>query len=1032
MPIPHWSAEEAPCQGATIMSDPSNQAKSIFLAALEGHSPEQWPAFLERACGGDAGLRAEVEKLLHARAELGSFHEAPRSGTTVDAAVGEQPGAAIGRYKLLEQIGEGGFGVVFMAEQQQPVRRRVALKVLKPGMDTRQVVARFEQERQALALMDHPNIARILDGGATDSGRPYFVMELVKGVPVTAFCDQNHLGIRERLDLFVSVCQAVQHAHQKGVIHRDLKPGNVLVTLHDGRPVAKVIDFGIAKATGPQLTDRTLFTHFAQLVGTPLYMAPEQAELSGLDLDTRCDIYSLGVLLYELLTGTTPFEKERFHGAGFDEIRRIIREEEPPKPSTRMSTAGPAAATTSTKRRSDPRKLSRLFRGELDWVVMQALEKDRNRRYESASAFAADVQRYLADEPVLACPPSAGYRLRKLVRRHRGKVTAAVAMLTLLLAGTAVSTWQAVRATQAERETADALVQVTAEQTKTAAALTAARDVLDTLTDDVVQTMFARQPELGETERAFLRKVLGFYQAVTRQLGETAEAKWLRAEGYFKVAFLRALLGEQREAAAGYRQAIDLLGPLAAEHPGVPDYREQLGRAYHNRGILLADLGDEAAAAASFRQGLGIQQQLASEFPRAHRYRWNSAASEADLAKLLGDQKKYADAEAGYHRALGLLEGLQAEGEAEPAVGRLLARARSNLGKVLREQAKFAAAEKSYRLAFDAQQQQLNESPAAPAYRRDLADTCNGLGIVLTELKQPAEAEKVFRQGLDLRKKLVADYPRVFQYRQELAGSYHDLGFFLQQQQKYADAEQAYGEAVNLRKKLVAEAGAVPRYRKELAHNLDHLGMTRFLARRLEEAEAAWRDALVLRRQLAADGPRDPEPQDALAATLIKIATAQNLRGEFADAVLLLEQARVHNQVARAARPEDRGYRLCYLNLLRTLAPSHLFLADHARLATTADELASCGYDPAHDRYVAACFLSNCATLAEKDARLAAAQREELAQGYAARSLELLRQAVALGFRDGAHLKKNPDFQPLRARKALQKGLAELEAKLNQ
>ena len=328
----------------------------------------------------------------------------------------------IGPYKLLEQIGEGGFGIVFMAEQQQPVRRKVALKVLKLGMDTKQVVARFEAERQALAIMDHPNIAKVHDGGATPSGRPYFVMELVKGVPITEYCDQNHLTPRQRLELFVPVCQAVQHAHQKGIIHRDLKPSNVLVSVHDTTPVVKVIDFGVAKALGQELTEKTLFTGFAQMIGTPLYMSPEQAGQSSLDVDTRSDIYSLGVMLYELLTGTTPFDRERLKDASYEEIRRIIREEEPARPSNRISTLETRTGTTiSEQRQSDPRRLSRLLRGELDWIVMKALEKDRNRRYETANAFALDIQRYLAGEPVQAAPPrAAGYRLKEVPRASIG------------------------------------------------------------------------------------------------------------------------------------------------------------------------------------------------------------------------------------------------------------------------------------------------------------------------------------------------------------------------------------------------------------------------------------------------------------------------------------------------------------------------------------------------------------------------------------------------------------------------------------
>src|SRR5215213_2338320 len=422
-------------------ADPQ-RARDLFLHAVGKVPPERWDTHIAEACGGDADLEQEVGRLLRVHREAGSFLDRPAVGVGASGAFSPPPdgetatglpregaGTEIGPYRLLQQIGEGGMGTVFMAEQQHPVRRQVALKVIKAGMDTAQVVARFEAERQALAIMDHPNIAKVLDGGATPSGRPYFVMELVKGVPITEFCDRNHSTPRQRLGLFAQVCAAVQHAHQKGIIHRDIKPSNVLVTVHDTSPVVKVIDFGVAKALGQELTERTLFTGFAQLIGTPLYMSPEQAGESALDVDTRSDIYSLGVLLYELLTGTTPFDKERFRKAAHDEIRRIIREEDPPRPSTRLSESKERLPSISAQRHTEPAKLAKLVRGELDWIVMKALEKDRARRYETANGFASDVQRYLADEPVLACPPSAGYRLRKFVRRN--KATAAVAALVL-------------------------------------------------------------------------------------------------------------------------------------------------------------------------------------------------------------------------------------------------------------------------------------------------------------------------------------------------------------------------------------------------------------------------------------------------------------------------------------------------------------------------------------------------------------------------------------------------------------------------
>jgi WD40 repeat protein/serine/threonine protein kinase/tetratricopeptide (TPR) repeat protein len=423
------------------MSAQLADARQIFLEAVEKHAPEQWPELLDSVCQADAELRARVEALLEAHGQYNSMLDGEGFVATVDVRVSERPGAQIGPYKLLQQIGEGGFGVVFMAEQTAPVRRKVALKVIKPGMDTRQVIARFEAERQALAVMDHPNIARVYDAGTTESGRPYFVMELVAGVPITAYCDQNNLPIRERLSLFATVCQAIQHAHTKGIIHRDIKPSNVLITKQDGQPVVKVIDFGIAKAMGQQLTDKTLFTEFAQIVGTPLYMSPEQAELSSTDIDTRSDIYSLGVLLYELLTGTTPVDKEQLKKAALDEIRRIIREEDPPKPSTRISTAE-AAPSIAAQRQTEPARLSKLVRGELDWIVMKCLEKDRNRRYETANGLARDIEHYLHDEPVVACPPSAAYRFRKFIRRNKAVLAmtgAVVAALLLAVVGLAIS-----------------------------------------------------------------------------------------------------------------------------------------------------------------------------------------------------------------------------------------------------------------------------------------------------------------------------------------------------------------------------------------------------------------------------------------------------------------------------------------------------------------------------------------------------------------------------------------------------------------
>jgi eukaryotic-like serine/threonine-protein kinase len=422
-----------------------DREEAIFNAARTLPAGDR-AAYLQAACGQDAQLRMRIERLLDSHGRAADFLEptiaiTQSSGTLrIAPPPSEKPGDQIGHYKIREQIGEGGCGVVYVAEQIEPVRRRVALKVIKLGMDTRNVMARFEAERQALAMMDHPNIARVLDAGATETGRPYFVMELVRGIKITDYCDQNHLNIKQRIELFIQVCHAVQHAHQKGVVHRDIKPSNILVTLHDGVPVPKVIDFGIAKATEGRLTDLTVYTELHQFIGTPAYMSPEQAEMSGLDIDTRSDIYSLGVLLYELLTGRTPFDAQELVRSGLDQMRRTIREQEPLKPSTRLSTLIHADLTEVAKRHgAEPPRLVHLIRGDLDWIVMKALEKDRTRRFETANGLAADLQRFLGNEPVEARPPSSVYRLQKLVRRNKTIVAATAAVFTALVLGLGLS-----------------------------------------------------------------------------------------------------------------------------------------------------------------------------------------------------------------------------------------------------------------------------------------------------------------------------------------------------------------------------------------------------------------------------------------------------------------------------------------------------------------------------------------------------------------------------------------------------------------
>jgi serine/threonine protein kinase len=540
------------------MNEPHKPVGVIFDAAIE-LPPEQRAAYLQEACAGDDPLRRRVEALLGAHDSAESFMNSPAvrtRGETAAVKSAERPGDRIGRYKLLQQIGEGGCGVVYMAEQEEPVHRRVALKVIKLGMDTKSVIARFEAERQALALMDHPNIAKVLDAGATDTGRPYFVMELVRGVKITDFCDENNLSTEDRLKLFIQVCQAIQHAHQKGVIHRDIKPSNILVTVNEpgGPGCPKVIDFGIAKATtGQRLTDKTVFTAFEQFIGTPAYMSPEQAMMTSLDIDTRTDIYALGVLLYELLTGKTPLDQKELLAAGVDEMRRAIREKEPPRPSTRLSTMLEGELTTAAKHRhTDAPKLIHLLRGDLDWIVMKALEKDRARRYETANGLANDIQRHLDNEPVVARPPSNLYRLRKMARRNRLAFAAAVAVAAALVLGLAASTREYLRAVAAEKQ---------------------ARAINRFLTEEVLGQA---TPEKNAREKN--TTIIEALSAATTNLDEKSEYRQQpKLEASLRLAVGRTYytLGRLSEAERNLRQAVKLgrraLGPqhldtLAAQH----------------------------------------------------------------------------------------------------------------------------------------------------------------------------------------------------------------------------------------------------------------------------------------------------------------------------------------------------------------------------------------------------------------------------------------------------------------------------------
>jgi tetratricopeptide (TPR) repeat protein/tRNA A-37 threonylcarbamoyl transferase component Bud32 len=898
------------------------KVREIFEAAY-GLPPEERPAYLDRACGRDGALRDRVDTLLAAAEQEHPFLSEPTGAPTATTAPGsgggstpvEAPGSRIGRYKLLEQIGEGGFGTVFMAEQEEPVHRRVALKIIKPGMDSKQVIARFEAERQALAMMDHPCIARVLDAGETDLRHPYFVMELVRGEPITEYCDQNDLTTGERLDLFTQVCHAVQHAHQKGVIHRDIKPSNVLITVVDGRPIPKVIDFGIAKATESKLTELTLFTEHRALIGTPAYMSPEQAVMSGVDVDTRSDIYSLGVLLYELLTGTTPFDTKELMAAGLAEIQRIIREVEPEKPSTRLSTLK-QTAPDGARRPEDTGRLSAIVRGDLDWIVMKAMEKDRSRRYETASGLAADVKRHLAGEAVVAAPPSRAYRARKFVRRHRAGVMAASLVVLSLAAGVVGTTIGLVRA---ERQRARA--EANAESTQQAADFQARM-----LSDIDVEAMGRAFKEAfrEEVRAAYEREYVGSYPDLRRRTPEEVEAEMAefdrRADAAGSVDIARNLLVEfvLEPSAEELRQGF-------ADQPLVGAFLHRaLAQTYWEFGLselaephvhealeLMLEHGESEEFVAVSQQRVGVLLTERREFDEAERlleeakdtfirvhgrvHRTVATVIE-DLGNLERGRRDLPGAKARYEEAMAIYEELSAGPSAWVAVclkklasveilqrnydaaeerarealemleglpeehPLLVVSCMNTLAISLRRQGDHAEAESWYERSLENQRGKLGVHPA-------VAVTLHNLGLVKGNLGKVEDAERYISQALDMSRQA---HPRA---HPATASYLHHLAEIVK--------ERDTDEAERLAQESLAMYESHPKWaRNEHVHALSVLTEVYIAAGRREEAAAVNREGLEVRRGY-------PEGSRELASSLRTAAELYRKIGYFGDAVAL-------------------------------------------------------------------------------------------------------------------------------------------------
>jgi serine/threonine protein kinase/tetratricopeptide (TPR) repeat protein len=694
-----------------------------------------------------------------------SLHDA--QGLSADAArLPEWP--QIPGYKILSELGRGGMGLVFLAEQQHPVRRKVALKVIKPGMDTRQVIARFEAERQALALMDHPNIAKVYDAGATASGRPYFVMELVKGVPITHYCDENRLTPRERLELFVPVCQAVQHAHQKGIIHRDIKPSNVLVAQHEGGPAAKVIDFGVAKAAGQHLTDMTLFTGVADFIGTPLYMSPEQAG-GGLDVDTRSDIYSLGALLYELLTGAAPFDRDRFKTMSYDEVRRAIREEEPVRPSSRIGTLSLAAMPRSTMRKTDPKRLGQLIRGELDWIVMKCLEKDRNRRYETANGLAKDLQRFLKDEPVQACPPSTSYRLRKFARKYRTPLRIAGVFAVLLVLAAVVSIWQAVRATVAERR-------ALAERDRTEASFRMARDAVNSLFTQVSQSPKLKTKGMESFRKDLLQSAQKFYERFIREQFDAPGVRYDLGLAHRRLAEIHRELSDYAAAEDSSAKAVAILGELARAQPETAEYQRDLAASYSMLGLVYSDTSRWEEANAAYQQALAIAEEQVRAHPEVTEYEYTLAKTYGASALMYHRSVRLENAEKRFQQAFDVLKKLVQNHPLNSEYQWLMATTQMDWGQVCLSRGWFEKAETALKAAQSVYGRFVRARSDAPPEDWQALARCDAiLGIAYRDQAKTESAEAAQQQALEIFEKVAHEHPDVLVYEYDVGRCYSEL-----------------------------------------------------------------------------------------------------------------------------------------------------------------------------------------------------------------------------------------------------------------
>lgn len=980
----------------------------------------------------------------------------------------EQPGDRISHYELVSVLGEGGFGTVWQARQSAPIRREVALKLIKPGMDSREILARFETEKQTLALMDHPNIAGVLDAGTTETGRPYFVMELIQGVPITEYCDEKKLSIRQRLELFIPVCHAVQHAHQKAVLHRDLKPSNILVTEVDGRAVPKVIDFGIAKAltgTTEQAWQSSLARTMEGLViGTPQYMSPEQAGAKT-DIDTRSDIYTLGVILYELLTGTTPLTRDQLKQAAFDEMLRLVREHESVRPSSRVLPLSAAATQTCTMRGIEPGRLTRVLRGDLDWITLKALEKDRSRRYETANALAEDIQRHLNQEPVSAAAPSAAYRLKKLIRRNRATFAAAALVSITLIASTAFSLWQADRAKQAEKDTREALQVAERHRGEAQANLALARKAVDDYLNNVTDNPRLKQADFLALRRELLETALPFYERFVQQQSDDLSVLKDQAMALSKLGEIYGLTGQAARAEDVYKRALALQDRLPPELKNDPDYQLTLSSITSNSSNSLKDQGKDAEAEAVLRQAIVTQEKLLASDPASFNFRYNLAISLDKLGKMCHFEGRNQEAEPIFLRSIELMTRLMSDGPGNVEFATSLAGAKNNYSNLLHKTGRVAAAavtgqeaidileEATRRLGASWQQRSLlaviqtalgvqlrelgrpldamrvhqqaetilealaAEFPSQPTFRGRLASLKITSGSILGDMGRNAEAEAACLRGIEMAEKLNAEHPDLNLMLGDFVGSYNDLGFLRARQGKFKEAESAYLKGLELTQKAAALRPHAPDPQRQRATVHTNLGMLHMDQGRFAEAGPEFRQSLELWEKLVRDFPEIGMNRVDLAGARHNLAMVlAKDRVTQTEARALFEQAIATQQQELASNPQNAHARRYMRNHLFAICGLCLEQGDHATAVLRAYELAQFDPNVPGAQVTAASLISRGIPLVHRDPATPEAERADVAELYARQAVELLRGAVELGFREFDKLKADPAFTPLLAR----------------